>query len=362
MFYYVLYPLRDLWFGFNIFRYITFRASMAAVMSFAICIIFGPFVIERLKKLNLGQYIRKEHVDKLYDLHKHKEGTPTMGGILIIVAVVISSMAWCRLDNDYVLLALGGMVWLGVVGFVDDLIKIRNKSARGAQAITKLTGQIVLALIVGLFVINNEAIGSGLYFPFFKNAAINLGIFYVLLVLVVIVGASNALNLTDGLDGLAIGCVVFITITYAVISYVTGHAGLSGYLQVFYLPGSGELMVFCAALTGAALGFLWFNSYPASVFMGDTGSLALGGAIAIVSILIKKEVLLLMAGGVLVVEALSVILQVISFKSRKKRIFLMSPIHHHFQIKRLHESKITVRFWIIAAILAFLSIATLKVR
>ncbi|MEA3489135.1 MAG: phospho-N-acetylmuramoyl-pentapeptide-transferase, partial [Candidatus Omnitrophota bacterium] len=343
MFYHILYPLSEFWFGFNVFRYITFRASMAAVTSFAICVIFGPGIIRRLRKFNVGQYVRKEHVGGLYELHKHKEGTPTMGGLLIIIAVLVSSLLWCRLDNDYVLLVLAGMVWLGAIGMADDIIKLKNKSARGAQAVTKLAGQVVLALIIGLFVINNKAIGSGLYFPFLKNAVVNLGSFYILFVLLVIVGASNAVNLTDGIDGLAIGCIVFITVTYAVISYVTGHAGLSKYLQVFYLPGAGELTVFCAGMTGAGLGFLWFNSHPASVFMGDTGALSLGGSIAIVSVLIKKELLLFIAGGVLVAESLSVIVQVLSFKLRGKRLFLMSPIHHHFQIKGWHESKITVR-------------------
>lgn len=362
MLYHLLYSLKNLWFGFNVFRYISFRASMAAVTSFAICIIFGPIIIKGLRKLNVGQYIRKEHVDDLYDLHKHKEGTPTMGGILIIAAVLVSSLLWCRLDNDYVLLALGGMIWLGVIGFIDDFIKLRNKSSRGVQGVTKLAGQIVLALIVGIFVITNKNIGSDLYLPFMKNAVTNLGAFYILFALIVIVGASNAVNLTDGLDGLAIGCVIFITVTYSVISYITGHVAMSKYLNIFYLPGAGELTVFCSALTGAGLGFLWFNSHPANIFMGDTGSLSLGGSIAIVSVLIKKEFLLLIVGGVLVAESLSVILQVLSFKTRKKRLFLMSPIHHHFQIKGWHESKITIRFWIIAAILALLSMATLKVR
>ncbi|MDP8298997.1 MAG: phospho-N-acetylmuramoyl-pentapeptide-transferase [Candidatus Tantalella remota] len=362
MFYYVLYPLRELWFGFNVFRYITFRASMAAVTSFLICVIFGPPIIRRLRKLNIGQYVRKEHVDGISHLLKHKEGTPTMGGILILIAVLVSALLWCRIDNDYVIMVMAGMVWLGVIGFIDDYIKLKNKSAKGIAGVTKLAGQVVLALIIGIFVIKNNAIGSGLYVPFMKNAVVNLGMFYILFVLVVIVGASNAVNLTDGLDGLAVGCVVFISLTYAVVSYVTGNATLAKYLQVFYLPGAGELTVFCAALAGAGLGFLWFNSHPASVFMGDTGSLALGGTIAIISVLIKKEVLLVITGGVLVVESLSVILQVLSFKMRKKRLFLMSPIHHHFQVKGWHESKITIRFWIIAAILALLSMTTLKVR
>ncbi|MFH1664947.1 MAG: phospho-N-acetylmuramoyl-pentapeptide-transferase [Candidatus Omnitrophota bacterium] len=362
MFYHVLYSLKAVWFGFNIFRYITFRASMAAVSAFLICVIFGPYIINWLRFLKVGQYVRKEHVANLYDLHKHKQGTPTMGGVMIIVSVLISSLLWCRLDNDYVLLVLSGMLWLGVIGFVDDYIKLRNKSSRGIQAMTKIAGQVVLALIVGLFIIKNTAIGTGLYFPFIKNAIANLGVFYVVFVLLVIVGTSNALNLTDGLDGLAIGCVVFITFTYAVISYVTGHADLSRYLQIFYLPGAGELAVFCSAMVGAGLGFLWFNAYPATVFMGDTGSLSLGGTIAIISILVKKELILLIAGGILVAEALSVILQVASFKIRKKRLFRMSPIHHHFELKGWHESKVTMRFLIVAAILALLSLATLKVR
>ncbi len=362
MFYHLLYPLKDIWFGFNIFRYITFRASMAAVTSFAICLIFGPVIIRWLKEWNVGQYIRKEHVNDLYDLHKHKEGTPTMGGILIIISVLVSALLWCRLDNDLIILCLGGMIWLSVIGLVDDYIKLRNKSAAGVQAATKLFGQTVLALIVGIFVISNKSIGADLYVPFLKNAVANLGVFYVLFVLLVIVGTSNAVNLTDGLDGLAIGCVTFITITYAVMTYVTGNANISNYLHVFYLSGSGELSVFCMALMGAGLGFLWFNCHPACVFMGDTGSLALGGTIAIVSVLIKKEILLLIAGGILVAESLSVILQVLSFKTRGKRVFLMAPLHHHFQMKSIHENKITVRFWIIAAILALLSLTTLKVR
>jgi phospho-N-acetylmuramoyl-pentapeptide-transferase len=362
MLYHLLYPLKELWFGFNVFRYITFRASMAAVTAFLLSIIVGPMIIKWLKKWNVGQYIRRKHVDDIYDLHKHKEGTPTMGGVMIVVSVLISTILWARLDNDLVILVLGGMVWMGIIGFIDDFLKIKTKSPKGVTAMTKIIGQVSLALIVGLFVLRNNAIGTDLYIPFLKNAVANLGVIYLIFILLVIVGTSNAVNLTDGLDGLAIGCVVFIAFTYAVISYVTGNAAISGYLNVFYLPESGELACFCAALAGAGLGFLWFNSPPASIFMGDTGALSLGAAIGIVSVLIKKEVLLLFAGGIFVIEALSVILQVLSFKFRKKRLFLMTPIHHHFQIKGLAESKITVRFWIIAAILALLSMTTLKVR
>lgn len=362
MLYHLLYPLKDLWFGFNVFRYITFRASMAAVTSFLLCLAFGPFIIRWLKTWNVGQFVRKEHVDHLYDLHKHKEGTPTMGGLLIIVSVLIASLMWCRLDNDFVILVLGGMVWLGIVGMVDDCLKLRNKNSKGITVAAKLIGQVVLAVIVGLFVVRSKLIGADLYLPFVKNAVINLGGFYILFILFVIVGTSNAVNLTDGLDGLAIGCVIFVTVTYGIMTYITGHVNLSNYLQVFYLPGSGELTVLCAAIVGASLGFLWFNCHPATVFMGDTGALSLGGTIGIISILIKKEVLLLIAGGIFVIEALSVILQILSCKYRGKRLFLMSPIHHHFQLKNWHESKITTRFWIISAILTLISMATLKVR
>ncbi len=335
---------------------------MAAVTSFILCVVFGPPIIRALRRLNIGQYVRKKHVGALSEFHDAKEGTPTMGGTLIIASLLISSLLWCRLDNDYVILVLGGMVWMGFIGFIDDYIKIKNQSAKGLRAITKLLGQVVLALIVGGFVIHSSAIGPDLYIPFMKNAVCSLGIFYMLFALLVIVGTSNAVNLTDGLDGLAIGCMLFVSLTYAVMAYMTGNSVLSGYLNIFYLPGSGELTCFCAAMIGAGLGFLWFNSHPAEVFMGDTGSLALGGSIAIVSILLKKEVLLLLAGGVFVVESASVILQVLVFKTRGKRIFRMSPIHHHFQLKGWPESKITVRFWIVSAILAMLSMAALKVR
>jgi phospho-N-acetylmuramoyl-pentapeptide-transferase len=362
MLYELLYPLKDLWFGFNIFRYITFRASMAAVTSFVICLVIGPFIINWLKALNAGQFVRKEHVDSIYDLHKDKEGTPTMGGILIIASVLVSSLMWCRLNNDYVILVMAGMVWMGAIGFIDDMLKMRNKSSKGLHAAVKIAGQAALALIVGIFVVTDKNLGTDLYVPFLKNAVANLGLFYIIFILLVIAGTSNAVNLTDGLDGLAIGCVVFITLTYSVICYVAGRVDLAGYLQIFYLPGAGELTVFLSALTGAGLGFLWYNSHPASIFMGDTGSLSLGGTIAIVSVLVKKELLLLIVGGVLVVEALSVILQVMSFKVRKKRIFLISPVHHHFQARGLHESKITARFWIVAAILSMLAMATLKAR
>ncbi|KJJ84561.1 phospho-N-acetylmuramoyl-pentapeptide-transferase [Candidatus Omnitrophus magneticus] len=361
MFYHIFYSLKNVWFGFNIFKYITFRAGMAAVTAFLICIFFGPIIIRGLRMLSIGQYVRKEHVVALTVFHNKKEGTPTMGGILIIIAVICSTLLWARLDNDYVILAMGSMVWMGAIGFIDDCIKLKNKSAKGIRAKTKIIGQTILALIVGIFVVKNKYLGTQLYLPFLKDVVFNLGIFYLPFIWFVIVGVSNAVNLTDGLDGLAIGCTILTAITYAIISYMAGNFMVSKYLNIFYLPGAGELTCFLGAMVGAGLGFLWFNAHPAEVFMGDTGSLSLGSALATVSILIKKEILLAIVGGIFLVEAVSVMIQVFSYKTRKKRVFLMTPIHHHFQIKGWAETKITVRFWIVASILALLGIVSLKI-
>jgi len=362
MLYYLFYPLRDLWIGFNVFKYITFRAAMAAFTAFVVSVIAGPFVIRWLQELNFGQNIRKEHVGSLYDLHKHKQGTPTMGGILIILSILIATLLWADVINKYVLLTLGSFLWLGAVGFADDYIKISKKRNLGLRAKPKLLGQVLLGVVIALFVMYLTPIPPTLNVPFFKHFVLDLGIFYILFVVLVLSGSSNAVNLTDGLDGLAIGCTIIAALAYAILSYVAGHARFSEYLNIFYIKGTGELAVFCAAMVGAGLGFLWFNSHPATVFMGDTGSLALGGAIGVVSIFIKKELLLFLVGGIFVIEALSVILQVASFKLTKKRIFLMSPIHHHFQLLGWSESKVTIRFWIVAIILAFLSMSTLKLQ
>ena len=283
-----------------------------------------------------------------------------MGGIILLVSIISSVFLWARLDNPLVILSLVAIIWLGIVGFIDDYIKLIKLKPLGLSATTKFVGQLIVASGVAIFLYLSPEISTELYMPFMKNALINLGIIYIPFVVIVIVSTSNAVNITDGLDGLAIGCVSLIALCYGIISYLTGHAELSGYLNIYFLPGSGELSVLCGAIVGAGLGFLWFNSYPASVFMGDTGSLALGGALGIVSVLIKKEFLLLIVGGIFVIEVLSVIIQVISFKTRGKRVFLMSPLHHHFQLKGWHEAKITVRFWIVAIILALFGLATLK--
>jgi len=360
MLYYILYPLSDFWFGFNVFRYVTFRAAFAAVSAFLLCVIFGPSLIRLLASHKVGEKTSRKHAPTLEQFHGNKAGTPTMGGILIVVSILISTLLWARLDNSYVWLALAATLWLGIIGFIDDYIKLVREDVRGLRAANKFVGQVVVGLIVAVFLYFSSSETTMLHFPFFKELVVNLGIFYVPFVIIVIVGSSNAANLTDGLDGLAVGCLTMIAATYSIMSYVTGHFKLSAYLGVPFIPQAAEITVFCAAIVGASLGFLWFNSHPATVFMGDTGALALGGAIGAVAVLIKKEILLVLVGGVFVVEALSVILQVASFKLRKKRIFLMAPLHHHFQLKGWPESKITIRFWIVSAVLSLLTLVTLK--
>jgi len=335
---------------------------MASITALIISLIFGPFIIRWLKGLNFGQHIRREHVESLYDLHKHKQGTPTMGGVLIIISITLATILWADILNIYVLMTLGAFLFLGVVGFADDYIKVVKKRNLGLRANAKFLSQVFLALIIATFVILYTPIPTTLNVPFIKFFSAQLGMFYLLFIIIVITGASNAVNLTDGLDGLATGCTIIAALAYAVLTYITGNFKFADYLNVFYLQGAGELSVFCAAMAGAGLGFLWFNSYPATVFMGDTGSLALGGGLGVVAVFIKKELLLFLVGGIFVIEALSVLLQVIWFKTTKKRLFLMSPIHHHFQLLGWPEAKITTRFWIVAIILVLLSLSTLKLQ
>lgn len=362
MLYKALYLLRDHFFAFNVFKYITFRSALAALTAFLISIIFGAFVIRKLRELKVVERVRDENeVKNLYHLHKEKEGTPTMGGILVLASVIIATFLWGDLDNMYVALAVSATMFLGLIGFIDDFIKLKIHR-RGLSATTKFVGQILVGILVGLILYNDPAMERRLDVPFLKDVIVNLGIFYIPFVILIIVGTSNAVNLTDGLDGLAIGCTIMIALTYTALSYVSGHIKFSNYLNIIYVPGSGELAVFCAALVGAGLGFLWFNAYPAQVFLGDVGSLALGGAIGVTSVIIKKELILFLVGGIVVAEALSVIIQVASFKLRGKRVFLCSPLHHHFQLKGWAEPKIVMRFLIIAAVLALLSLSTLKIR
>ena len=361
MLYHLLYGLKDFWFGFNVFRYISFRAVLAAVTAFIITLFLAPILTKILRRFNIKEKTYRKDAPTLYKFHESKEGTPTMGGIIILCALIVSTVCWGNLSNKFVMMAVAVTLWLGIVGFIDDFIKLKKKQS-GLRVTTKLLGQLSAGLIVGTALFMSKSFMSTLHVPFCKNLIINLGIFYIFFAAIVIVAASNAVNLTDGLDGLAIGCVIIIALTYGTLAYITGHVKLSGYLNVFYHPGAAELSVFCAAVFGSGLGFLWFNSHPASIFMGDTGSLALGGAIGVVSIFIKKEILLLLVGGIFVIEALSVILQVASYKLSGKRIFLMAPLHHHYQLKGWHENKIIIRFWIVAVILALLTLATLKLR
>ncbi|MDD3087412.1 MAG: phospho-N-acetylmuramoyl-pentapeptide-transferase [Candidatus Omnitrophica bacterium] len=362
MLYNLLFPLHELISVFNIFRYITFRAAMAALTSFLISLLLGPFVIRKLKSLKVGEKINKGDSAALDTLHHSKKDTPTMGGILILAAIVFSTLIWADISNKYIWVVLFSTIWLGITGFIDDYLKQTKKNAKGLTAKTKLTSQALLGLILGVVFLLYFQSSLKLDIPFLKNVALDLNGLYIIFVILVISGTSNAVNLTDGLDGLAIGIVVMVALAFSVLCYVSGHLRLSEYLLVPFISGSGELTVFCASILGAGLGFLWFNCYPASIFMGDVGSLALGGALGTVALLIRKELLLIIVGGIFVLEALSVILQVGSFRLTKKRIFKIAPLHHHFQFLNWPENKVIVRFWIIAGLLAIMTIVTLKVR
>jgi phospho-N-acetylmuramoyl-pentapeptide-transferase len=335
---------------------------MAAITAFLISLIFGQRVIKFLAKLKIGENVRKEDSARLYELHSKKQDTPTMGGILILMAILSATLLWADIFNMYVLLALFSTVWLGITGFIDDYLKHIRKKSKGLTAASKFTSQIILGLILGIILYLTPHNSTRIDIPFLKDVSLEMGIFYILFVIVVITGSSNAVNLTDGLDGLAIGIVIMVAMAFSVLCYVSGNMKFSDYLLIPYIKGAGELTVFCASILGAGLGFLWFNCYPASIFMGDVGSLALGGAIGTTALLIKKELLLVIVGGIFVVEALSVILQVASFRLTKKRIFKIAPLHHHFQFLGWAESKVIVRFWILASLLAIFTIVTLKIR
>ena len=366
MFYY-LQRFSDVIDGTHVFKYITFRAIGAAMTAFLLCLIFGNRVIRKLIGLKLGQPIRtKEEVHKLAELHGGKRGTPTMGGVMLLGSVVISTVLWARPDNQFVWLALFTIVWLGAIGFVDDYLKVTKKKSDGLPGRFKLVAQFILAGIVTAFFMLNPATqvqASELFVPFYKQPLLhNLGWFTFFFFAAVVVGTSNAVNLTDGLDGLATGCTITAAFAYAVLTYAAGNAKIARYLDIPFYPQAGELTVLCMALVGAGMGFLWFNCHPARVFMGDTGSLAIGGVLGVVAICTKQELLLLVVGGIFVIEALSVILQVASFKLTGKRIFRMSPIHHHFDLMGWKENTVIVRFWILSIMFAFLGLATLKLR
>ena len=359
MIYHLLYPLHTTFSFFNVFRYITFRTIFASITALLICLIIGPWMIRKLQEMQIGQQIRDDGPQS----HLVKKGTPTMGGILIIFAVVISTLLWTNLSNNYVWLILLVTVGYGLIGFIDDFRKLVGKNPKGIPGKTRLAAEIVIALFVSIIVYLNPGFNSQVTVPFFKTILPNLGWGYVLLSTFIIVGAANAVNLTDGLDGLAIGPAIICFATYILFAYFAGNVKVSSYLRVVHVSGAGELAVFCGALVGAGLGFLWFNAYPAEIFMGDVGSLSLGGALGTIAIITKQEILLAIVGGIFVVETFSVIFQVGYFKlTGGKRILRMAPLHHHFELKGWAEPKVIVRFWIISILLALMAISTLKLR
>ena len=348
----------------NVTRYNTFRTAAASLTALAISLVLGPWMIRKLRDFQVGQVIRQEGPES----HRAKAGTPTMGGLLIVASVLIPTLLWADLQNAYVWIAMLAMFGFGIVGFIDDYLKVVRRSHHGLLPRYKLGGQMIVALSVGasLLVMADQTptplYNTRLIFPFFKNLIPDLGFIYLPFAAFILVAWSNAVNLTDGLDGLAISTFGVAAAAFTALAYVTGHARLAAYLDLVRFAGTGELTIFCGALVGASLGFLWYNSFPAEIFMGDVGSLALGGALATVSVLIKQEILLVIVGGVFVMEAASVVIQVASFKLTGKRVFKMSPLHHHFELSGWSEPKIIARFLILAIICALFSLTTLKLR
>ena len=359
MFLEYIYPLVKYFTPFNVFQYLSFRGAYAALTTLLICYIFGPRIIEALKRLKIGQSVREDGPAS----HLKKDGTPTMGGIFVLLSMIISMLFWMDFGSWKVWLTLGALGAFGFVGFMDDYLKVKKHNSDGLPAWAKLVFQFVIALAVMLFLYfagDDEV--SCLYLPFFKNAVIDLGIFWIPFGILLIMAESNAVNFSDGLDGLLPGLLILVFITLAILTYLSGRSDFSSYLGIPYIPGAGELTVFCLAATGACIGFLWFNAYPAEVFLGDVGSLSLGGVVAVISLIIKKEVLIIVIGGVFVLEIASVILQVVSFKLRKKRIFKMAPLHHHFELSGWAETKVVIRFWILGGLFAIIALSTLKIQ
>ena len=363
MLFHLLYALRGELSLLNVTRYITFRTAVASLTALFLVLFLGPFTIERLRRLQIGQYIREEGPQA----HKAKAGTPTMGGVLILVGVLVPTLLWADLTNVKIWIVVLATLAFGAIGFADDYLKVVRRRSLGLTAPTKLAGQFAVGLAVGLAVtflaqVEPREYSTRVVFPFFKQVVPDLGLLYVVFAILLLTLASNAVNLTDGLDGLAIGTTLIAGAAFTGLAYVSGHARFADYLDLLFRPGTGELTVFCGALVGASMGFLWWNCYPAQVFMGDVGSLALGGALGTVAILIKQELLLFFVGGLFMVEAFSVILQVASFRLTGKRVFRMSPLHHHFELVGWKEPQIIIRFWIVAFVFALFSLMTLKLR
>lgn len=353
-----VYPLVKYWTALNVFQYITFRGAYAALFTLLICFLFGAPIIEALAKFKIGQSIRGDGPAT----HLKKNGTPTMGGLLIIISVLVSMLLWMDIKSEKVWLTLASFTAFGAIGFADDYLKIKRRDSRGLPARAKLALQFLAALAVVLYLYCGKKTSTALYLPFFKNAVFDMGWTWIPFAVLLLVGESNAVNLSDGLDGLAAGLLIFVFISLAILTYLSGRADYSRYLGIPYIAGAGELTIFCLAAVGACVGFLWFNAHPAEVFMGDVGSLALGGVIATVSLLIKKEILVLVAGGVFALEAASVIIQVAVFKLKKRRVFKMAPLHHHFEMSGWDETKVVNRFWILGGLFAIIALSTLKVQ
>lgn len=358
MLYHLLYPLYTSVSVFNVFRYITFRTVLAILSALIISFLLTPFMIRKFHEWK----IRTEKREDVPERHGEKRGTPTMGGFVILVATILPTLVWADLRNAYIWIVTLALVSFGAIGFIDDFRKLRNTKGKGISARTKFVLQALFALIISILIYTRPDFKSELTIPFFKNLTPDLGIFYIGLCVLMIVGTSNGVNLTDGLDGLAIGPVLTVTSTFLLFAYLVGNVKFSQYLQIFNVKGAGELSILCGAMLGAGIGFLWYNAYPAELFMGDTGSLSLGASLATIAVIIKQEFLLIIVGGIFVIETLSVIVQVLSFKWRGKRVFRMAPIHHHYELKGWNEEKIVVRFWIISVILGLIAISTLKLR
>lgn len=358
MLYHLFFSLHGTFHGFNVFRYITFRSLLAGLTALFLSLALGPIFIKLLASHQLGQTIREDGPKS----HMKKSGTPTMGGILILLTVTVSTLLWSDLKNPYVWVVLGVMGLFGFIGWLDDFKKIKEANSKGLSERAKLILQTVGAGVAIWMIFETLGVSTSLHAPFFRSVSVDLKWVYYIFTWFVIVGSSNAVNLTDGLDGLAIGPVITTAMAFAILSYLAGHAVLAEYLYIPYVKEAGELSIFCSAIVCAGMGFLWFNTYPAQVFMGDVGALALGAALGTVAVITKNELLLALVGGIFVLEAVSVITQRISYKLTKKRVFRMAPIHHHFELSGWAEPQVTVRFWIISLVLAMLGLATLKLR
>jgi len=354
-----LYPLVKFFTGFNVFLYLTFRGAYAAMTTLVICFVFGGKIIEWLKKLKIRQFIREDGPAT----HLAKGGTPTMGGLFIIGSILVSILLWGDLGNKMVWLTLGAFLAFGVIGFVDDYLKVSRRNSAGLPAWAKLAAQFAVAttIVLILYFSGGEEV-SALYIPFFKNPLVDLGPLWIPFAILLVVGESNAVNFSDGLDGLLAGLLIIVFLTLGVLTYISGRIDYAAYLGIPYIAEAGELTVFCFAAAGACVGFLWFNAPKADVFMGDTGSLSLGGVIAVISLIIKKEILILVIGGVFLLEIFSVIIQVLSFKLRGKRVFKMAPLHHHYEMSGWPETKVVIRFWILGGLFAIIALSTLKIQ